>query len=347
MSQASISTNASAPSIPPLDLRPDFQKTIGAPIRKSRLPPPTLPPVIGSPHPGKYSVIYEDGSSVHTYVTAPSVNSEHTSEPGGDGGAQPAGEHPVYARDYAVSRTSTDVTPAARTSGLPEGLYEVDLGEPSHVGTSTRAGSMDSSPRLTQPLLHVPPNVVPRRPRTASSSGSESNIYNRWLRGVSFGSGNYEFHIPRMSSKRKARSCLPGMGVSSACLLFWLGFVGPWCWLIGGWMLTTEGELEREYIHEVVSSLPISVRHGKRPDAAGERKKARNLLAFKLFPLVAPSVESLTPSVQTQMSACRLKQGALQVVDAWVIRCRIAAIMSGVLILAAVSIALIVAASRY
>lgn len=114
-------------------------------------------------------------------------------------------------------------------------------------------------------------------------------------------------------------------------------------------MLTTDGELEREYIHEVVAALPMSVKHGKRPDAAVERKKARNLLAFKLFPLVAPSVESLTPSVQAQASPSRPKKGALEleVVDAWVIRCRIAAIMSGVIILAAVIVALIVAASRY
>ena len=291
-----------------------------------------------------------------SFVTAPSVHSAHDESTPEPGGTQPGDQHSVYARDYAASNApSDDVTPAVRTSGLPEGLYDVDLGEPLHAGPSTSAGleSVDTSPRATQPLLPAPPNAIPRRQRSAASSiTSESYIHNRWLRGVSFGSGNYESHVPRTSSMRKVRSCLTGkLQVSSACCLFWLGFVGPWCWLIGGWVLTAEGELERDYIHHVSPpDLPLSVRHGKRPDAAAERRKARNLLASKLFPLVAPSVESLTPSVHTQtsvMSARRLKKGTLQVVDPWVIRCRIAAIMSGVLILAAVIIALIVAASRY
>ncbi|TFY51462.1 hypothetical protein EVJ58_g10550 [Rhodofomes roseus] len=363
-SQTSTSTTASVPAIPPLDLRPDFQKTIGPPIRKSRLPPPTLPTVVGSPHPGKYSVIYEDGSSARTsrsFVTAPSVHSVRdvsTPEPGGD--AQHAEERPVHARDYAISTTSSvDVTPAVRTSGLPEGLYDIDLGEPSHAGTSTHAGSTSTSPRLTQPLLPAPPSAIPRRPRSISSGGSrsESYIYNRWLRGVSFGSGNYEFHTPRAFSRSQSRSYLAGRaGMTSASILFWLGFIGPWCWLIGGWMLTTEGELEPEFKREMDikhgadAILPQWFRHGKKPDATAEKDKARNLLASKLFPLVAPSVESLTPSARSQnsvASARRLRRGALLGVDVWVIRCRIAAIMSGVLILAAVIVALIVAASRY
>ena len=45
--------------------------------------------------------------------------------------------------------------------------------------------------------------------RSVSSSGSDAYIHNRWLRGISFGSGNYEFHIPRASSRRRSRSCLP------------------------------------------------------------------------------------------------------------------------------------------
>ncbi|KAF9777517.1 hypothetical protein BJ322DRAFT_571034 [Thelephora terrestris] len=24
--------------------------------------------------------------------------------------------------------------------------------------------------------------------------------------------------------------------VSSTCVLFWVGFIAPWCWLVGGWM---------------------------------------------------------------------------------------------------------------
>ena len=340
-----MSTTASAPSIPPLDLRPDFQKTIGLPIRKSRLLPPTLPPVIGSPHPQKYSIIYEDGSSARTsrsFVTAPSVHSAH------DGSTLDlgAGEHPVYVRDYATFDVpADDETPSVRTSVLPEGLYDIDLGEPSHGGTSTTSESIHTSPRDS--LLSIPPDGIPRRPRSPSSSGAESRIFNRWSSEFSCGSGNYELHVPRATSRQKVRSCLGGR-LSSACVLFWLGFVGPWCWLIGGWMLTTEGELEPEFKHEV-SSLPMSVRSGRKPSATAERKKARNLLS-KLFPLAAPSAESLTQSLHKQPSAAsahELKADATQVVDAWVIRCRIAAIMSGVLILAVVIVAIIVAASRY
>ncbi|EMD37005.1 hypothetical protein CERSUDRAFT_114906, partial [Gelatoporia subvermispora B] len=83
VSQTSTTTlqstvSAVAPTIPPLDLRPDFQSSMGLPApRKSRLPPPSLPTVVGSPtRPAKYSVIYEDNDSIRTgsFITAPSVN---------------------------------------------------------------------------------------------------------------------------------------------------------------------------------------------------------------------------------------------------------------------------------
>ncbi|KAJ2985217.1 hypothetical protein NUW54_g10223 [Trametes sanguinea] len=115
-SQTSTSTfrsniSIAAPAIPPLDLRPNFQNAMGvqhgpnspalAPApRKSRLAPPTLPTVVGSPRqPNKVSVIYEDGSSARTgsFMTAPSLNTPD---------AEP--DSPIFvARDYAAS-TVTD-----------------------------------------------------------------------------------------------------------------------------------------------------------------------------------------------------------------------------------------------
>ncbi|OBZ76714.1 hypothetical protein A0H81_03226 [Grifola frondosa] len=174
ISQNSTSTfrsniSAAPPTIPPLDLRPNFQSTLAFPRQ--------------GPRTNKVSVIYEDGSSARTasFITAPSVR---TSE----------GDPLVISGDYAASNTGdTDIEAAedVRTTGdFPEGLYEIDLG-----------------------------------------AESQSSVATGWLKGVSFGSDR--FVLPPVERQR-----LP---VTSACMLFWLGFLGPWCWLIGGWLLSTSG----------------------------------------------------------------------------------------------------------
>ncbi|CCM06571.1 uncharacterized protein FIBRA_08848 [Fibroporia radiculosa] len=330
ISQTSTSTfrstaSVAAPSIPPLDLRPNFQTTVGVPPRKSRLAVPALPTVCASPRPAKYSVIYEDGSSARTssFITAPS---EHPPETDTD--AEPS----VRGPDYAASTvTDTDGTPAVLGTALPEGLYDVDL------DAEPRRNSVQTT--LTEPLI---PGPIPRRRRSPSLAESESYIHTRWLKGVSFGS--VRLAIPEPLTRKK------DLPVSSACVLFWLGFIGPWCWLIGGWMLSAGGDVQPEGKH-IDTILPLWIRRAKRRAGLldGHAMNGKKLQALSIwYPLVAPSVESLSPSVHSHTTATstrKMKKIATSM-DPWVKRCRIAALTSGVLILAAFVTAIIVVGTR-
>ncbi|KZT08190.1 uncharacterized protein LAESUDRAFT_649649 [Laetiporus sulphureus 93-53] len=314
---------APPPSIPPLDLRPNFQSTLSVAPRKSRLPAPTLPTVVGSPHPAKYSVIYEDNSSVRTssFITAPSV---HTPTP------EPDLPHEVVAQDYAVSVVpSTEATPAVRTSGLPEGLYDADSNTQSRRSTpdNTQNGQLE-------PLLSPPAMPRPRSP----SNDSESYIYNRWLRGVSFGSTR-----PVLERVKRDR-----LRFNLACVLFWVGFIGPWCWLIGGWLLSRDGLFTQDE-QRAYPVLPMWVHKGKERADHADRDKVivRKHTGVKLcYPLVAPSAEGLAPSVAGSVLSIgkfKPKNCTERRVDPWVLRCRYAAVTSGVLLLAACIVAVVVA----
>lgn len=95
--------------------------------------------------------------------------------------------------------------------------------------------------------------------------------------------------------------------------------------------------------------LPLWRRRGKQREGLSDRDRHK-LLALRLwYPLVAPSVESLCPSVHSNTSVAstrKMKQRAARTIDIWVTRCRIAAITSGVVIVAVFVVALIVVGSR-
>ncbi|KAI0752709.1 hypothetical protein C8Q80DRAFT_1267217 [Daedaleopsis nitida] len=455
LSQTSTSTHrsnmssATPPVIPPLDLRPNFQNVMGVshgphspslaqPIpRKSRLPAPSLPTVVGSPRQtNKVSVIYEDGASARTssFITAPSVSlATPIAEPGqrfSFGREHDFGNGPVYldpssfASDSArnssetdarrTEETETDVTDATHRA-LPAGLYDTDLpggatdgeqdygqgherrysyGQPpllahSHsrpnsraslrpgnpTPSSTHSRATTSSPSHSRPgsLLAVP---VPRtRRRRDGDESFMENLEKRWLKGLSFGSGAF-VHPPSARNRPRARA-----GLTCACLLFWVGFVMPWCWLIGGWLLTRAGEVpeeergpllpvwradrrrdghakarrrdvdsgRREVAKARDAAAETGVKEGKRPDrpvpqadTAGDAAERRTK-SKSWYPLLAPSVESLAPSDKSGGSMRRLKRywPSSRRIDPWIRRCRIAAAVSGVLIFAAFVVAIV------
>jgi hypothetical protein len=114
--------------------------------------------------------------------------------------------------------------------------------------------------------------VPPARPRprrrvtTSGGSGSTSDsfIWRRWTRELSVGS---RLSRPSFSAARRAvKSRLPPLPI----LLFWAGFLAPWCWHIGGWLIA-EGRWEDN--GKVRAALPLwkprpargAVAAGKRP----------------------------------------------------------------------------------
>ncbi|KAI0717907.1 hypothetical protein C8T65DRAFT_737706 [Cerioporus squamosus] len=406
LSQTSTSTHksnisAAPPVIPPLDLRPSFHNAMSVqaagpgrlsptcaagqapPIpRKSRLAPPSLPTVIGSPRQtNKVSVIYEDGASyggpasarTSSFITAPSISlNTPTAEPGQQRfsfghelGPNVYLDPSSFASDSARGESMTtdaDETPHAThpAQRLPAGLYDdVYLGGADEFGQMPMHASRPTSRSSLRPGNPTPSSTHSRSrnssltaPRSASPA-DETFLDKRWLKGLSFGSERFAFPSP--GKAREGR-------FSCAFVLFCVGFIMPWCWLIGGWLLTSDGEVQEEERGPV---LPLWHKRQTPPPlvkASEEERKAdtdvpaasatdknmgeKRAKASSWYPLLAPSLESLTPPNKDAASTRRLKRclPTTRRTDPWIRRCRAAAAVSGILLFAACIIAIIFAA---
>ncbi|PSR81759.1 hypothetical protein PHLCEN_2v6268 [Hermanssonia centrifuga] len=336
-------TSLTAPSIPPLDLRPNFAGSLGVP-RKSNLAAPSLPTVIGSPRPN-VSVIYEDSVRSSSFITAPSVHvsesdvdleegveddlgvqTERYSDPFGDGQGYP-------------SSMAAQTQASQSHMSLSEGLYDIDLSPNRRPPTPTpsHSWSIDTS------VL----DTMSRRSVDSDSTKVESAITNRWRRAslrLSFGS--FMGDRDTRGSKNKSK-------VTSACILFWLGFIAPWCWLIGGWYLSRSGEMkpDGQFLQTVSWKWPRKKWHSNSTTEVGTApkvgKQRRGLAFWTTTREHVRSQETLpmspihsTPSTTSMRFP---KKGCVQVIDPWVSRCRVAAVTSGILLLVAVIIAVVVA----
>jgi hypothetical protein len=120
--------------------------------------------------------------------------------------------------------------------------------------------------------------------------------------------------------------------VSSTCVLFWVGFVAPWCWLVGGWMpqrgaSSLEKKMKEEKLKEKVS-VDVDREMVSRGDGGGVKK----------WILPDPSssfkVTARAPSTlnTTTVSPKEVEEARLAVADPWVRRCRIASIVGGIML---------------
>lgn len=77
-------------------------------------------------------------------------------------------------------------------------------------------------------------------------AGEESFIHRRWERDAGLGSGapisSEDFHTFRAKSESAPMSAL-----TPAFWTFWLGFLFPVLWLLGGWLFTNIGEMPPKY----------------------------------------------------------------------------------------------------
>lgn len=156
-------------------------------------------------------------------------------------------------------------------------------------------------------------------------------------------------------------------------VLFWTGFIAPWCWLIGGWMLSRSGQTKAPGLRSGAREGPIlpihrePERQQEKPTADSQpqqqpqeqepntkaRRKGKGVLTF-LEHAKNSSAELLTSlrgHGAQQENASRLRplhlRGDVMTdtrLDRWVIRCRVAAVVSGMFILALLIVALIVLA---
>ncbi|KAL4250993.1 hypothetical protein ABKN59_006577 [Abortiporus biennis] len=373
------STASQAPSIPPLDLRPPFSPgAVNIPPRKTTRAQPSLPTVIASPRP-HVSVIYEDSArgSAGSFRTAASAaatsegssvelveeqdivreslgypeeyfGSERTSRASGHG------EGDGYGEGYG----GHSVAEASRSRlglglNVPEGNYdEVDLTSP--LVANPFNDHMNNTTTYSLPLSHHPSHMRLAEAAQSQYPGSstlhqtetrseghqstsastvatvETAIQKRWLKGLSFSSTAENF----ISIGPKKNN-----NINSACILFWVGFIAPWCWLIGGWYLSTSGEMKPsgQFLDSVRLRWPRDKKHGSlsttnpylsttrtigrdRTTAMG-RVKAQWSKVWD--PLFANSKETLPLSQSTSLAFGERR------LDPWVARCRVAAIYIG------------------
>jgi hypothetical protein len=185
------------------------------------------------------STVYEDAGSERTgsFVTARSValNGEE------DGAASPDFQGPSHSTILSSptaahfgSRSDALLDFDRTTEGTTTLLGGGGGGGYSGDGSSNGNGSGGVGISSSNSSSGGVPPVRPRpRKRTPTSGGSrgETFIWRRWTGELSFAS---RLSRPSFSAARRAfLSRLPPLPI----LLFWAGFLAPWCWLIGGWLI--------------------------------------------------------------------------------------------------------------
>lgn len=156
------------------------------------------------------------------------------------------------------------------------------------------------------------------------SSSSSSYVGRRWTTSLSFGSDLLNFQTKSRESQKSQSQTTP------ACLLFWLGFVAPWCWMIGGWMLTRGGKTRAQEgssggrFRPLLLPLWNSRKTSEKGIEGGKVQEGYTL--GKGYPFVAPSVDTLARSNDDHKTQ---SQTAPNELDPWVRRCRKASVVSG------------------
>ena len=182
------------------------------------------------------------------------------------------------------------------------------------ASTTVRSESMMADDRIVE--------------ETATIGEDEGFIMERWMKTLFYSvSGDKELFSRANGGDEKQYP------VSSTCVLFWVGFIAPWCWLIGGWM-TPRG----------TSVLENGVRHDKLKEKLStdlDRETAsrgENGAGLKKWILPNPSssfkATAGAPSVSSITTLCpkEIEEARLAAVDPWVRRCRIASIVGGAIL---------------
>ncbi len=213
-STSSNVTSTHPPTLPPLNITP-------LDIR------PVYPPVSHRAGPQLFSTVYEDTTSERTgsFVTARSLAGD-TEDP-----VSPVGRA-VDVR--GPSGSTTLYSSAALPVGVMDPFTDSDRASTPFTMTPPSGSGNDSGGDSSSSPPHARPRPRTRGPTSGGSGSGTSDTF--VLRRLTFGSA---LSRPSFTAARRALARLPPLPV----LLFWAGFVAPWCWLIGGWLIA-EGRWE-------------------------------------------------------------------------------------------------------
>lgn len=344
--------SVNAPSIPPVDVRPNFAASLGvAPGRRTNLPSTSLPAVVGNQRQHvTVSIIYEDSDRTISFITAPSV---HLSDSDSDRSVNVDLERGPDECDIGESLNPFDDghgpymedryedTEHSHMS-LPSGLYDIESSPIHRTSTPATSHSVDDHHSAEgREDQHSILETISRHSRTSdvTAVAVETAIHQRWLQGLSFAS----------FTERRGLKGEHHRSITSARVLFWLGFIAPWCWLIGGWYLSRSGEVKAEgqYPETVKWKWPRRSRAKSVVKPSKEAKSKRTLSPFWRSHARTQETMPMSPvdhhSVHTVRSLVEEK-GDARLVNPWVKRCRIAAAISGILLCAGVIVCIVILA---
>lgn len=319
--QSGNSLSATPPVIPPLDLRPAFPGPLPSDTILSR---DIADEGLGIP---------DDASTKReSFVTARSAAAVRESrysamllEPD---------HEPVDDQEFPLSRTAeSSKSSPEHQQGTPQ------LPPVTHTPVFPRPSSRTSTypPSYSLPQPNVDHRINHGRTDTPSQrdsvrSMSSSFIDRRFAESELYFGSHTECSSARQANEKWSKHTEKS---DTARTLFWLGFIAPWCWLIGGWLVKAKSNNSHS---RSGSMIPLWT-----------GKNVRTVDSFRMqplhhgYPFVAPSVQSLMPpSYSRGMHSTHPRGPFLMARSPWIRRCRVAAAVSGVVIMLLFIAALVV-----
>lgn len=294
------------PVIPPLDFQPPFPGPLF----------PTTTPTSLRGHDG-FSLSDRESNSDRreSFATAKTGNRESRY-------SSTQQEHFVDAESGPRTPHSSQESSQSGRHGRPQPPPPVHL----PPTTSCRPSSHQSSHRPTAPSLHS---------LTSLPSASSSFIDKRFADSELYLGSAVERDNARKAGQRWAPKAGRGDIIQ---VLFWIGFIAPWCWLIGGWVIEPRSPAAHASRGHGGGLLPLWTGKGKNVQRMDSVKMQHG------YPFVAPSVTSLTPVSYSRVVLTPKPLNPPK--NPWVRRCRIAAVTSGLIIVVAFVTTLIIVSTN-
>jgi len=312
-------------------------------------------------HSQKYSAIYEDSASEKSFVTATSGETE--SDPGvvAEHDIPSTAELVIYPQDQEpehVEERERDVQGQPPRSIVGESVLgqsqteqKMEQQQIQRFSESEDTFNVAPDPRDEYHTVLLPLQK-PRGMGTASFMSIASTtvknesvaaddgvieetatvieddrfIMERWMRTLFYSaSGGKELFSTAKEGEQKQYP-------TSACVLFWVGFVAPWCWLVGGWMPPRDTPFrENEAEDKLKEKVGVGVDGQTVPQGEEWGGLKKWILPDPSSNFKATAKASSTSSTATLCSR-EVEDGGKTAVDPWIRRCRIASIVGGTIL---------------
>lgn len=319
--QSGNSLSAAPPVIPPLDLRPEFPGPLPSDTVLSRDVDEGIPDDASTKRESFFTA-QSAGAMRESRYSAMLLEPDH--EPLDD-------QKPPSSRTADSSKNSPEHQQAIpQLPSLPPATQTPLLPRP-----SSRTSTYPPSYSLPQPNVTHRTNyggIDTPSQRDSVRSMSSSFIDRRFAESELYFGSQTECSSARQANEKWTKHTEKS---DTARTLFWLGFIAPWCWLIGGWLVKAKNN---NGYGRSGSMMPLWT-----------GKSARTIDSFRMqplhhgYPFVAPSVQSLMPpSYSRGIHSVHPRGPFLIARSPWIRRCRVAAAVSGIIIMLMFIVALVV-----